>query len=293
MRTLVAMLSLVSASCGQATVAPGLNHSQMRLGKIVQPLVDANVGISGDLYGIRVKGPSGWSLITTPADYRPYASTNEDGHCQIVAVCPNESDPLRRFCHQAGANSVLLSGVPMPRHSLPICMDSTGLLGGPVWSSSHYLFDSLEYDTTASPIILSQTISAGNNAITVDATLTRTSAQIQREFSRWNVPYVALNPDDLISLTYDGQEHHVSTWPLGTDTDLPHLDEMQTPTILIRCKCGRWVWIDADATNETDETFLIRFWRPQSKLGIVTMILQDRPIQAGQSIGLLYGVTVQ
>ena len=144
---LLAYLLLCCTALAQSIEPPGLSPAQMTLGRIRLQNLHANITPGGGLYGLRLRGNDGFVTLTSPPDYRPQISTNQDGLLQLVAAgtIPGESTP--RYLHESGSNPDVKDGVPIPKHSPLIQCDSVGLIGTAPWKSTNLIHDSVKYDS--------------------------------------------------------------------------------------------------------------------------------------------------
>lgn len=268
-------------------VSPGVLLSQMRIGVLRTPLIDAQVSVSGNLFGVRSPDAAGNLVsLSTPADYRPKSALNEDGNWQAVAVKPRSPDlsVAAEFWHEAGSNGEQIGDRLLPRHSVPVRIDPTGWIGGPPWSATHDLWNSVEYDAEVSAIRLTRTLSAIGNRVRIDQRWDRSAAMPEYEISRWNVIYATIDFTRLVRLRVDGVYYEAADIPNGSD-ETPRVNlTPRAPEVALRMNLNgrlRWLVFRWGSPIAADRPQRLHFWRPHGPLLILTAIAENMPIPVG------------
>lgn len=293
-KQLIALLCLVASAAGQSTVPPGVPQSQRFLSPyyVTAGLIRAKLGYGGDLLAIEVNDGSKWELISTPADHRPQAQS-EDGWgivCGAAAYVDANGVTQRSIVQSNQSTARLVGTAWLPLNSRPVAIGSTLGIGSPNWrwESAWDCWDSVLGDTIESPMRVSRVISVPTGLyIRSEATFTRASGLPQFIYERWNAPYMVLDGDKILSLIVDGVETPVAAVPDGTTAQPPALIQCQASQITLRCRCGRWLVIRGEGWN------LIRYWRPHAKSLIVTGIITNRPCVNGTPVSVAWELEAQ
>lgn len=286
---------LCSTAVAQATIPPGVPASQRQLTPFTAGLLSGEVGYGGAVYGLKVQTPTGWCLISTPADVRPQAQS-EDGGCQFcaaAAIAATATVPEHRSIVQSWQATAVQRGTTwMPDNSRCRAMDSLGAVGTSTgWQSWWELWDSTQGSAGLSPLWMWQRLSTvsetGRTWLHADATFYRMSGLPQFTYERWNAPYLVLDGRQVLYLSIDDVRTPISAVPVGTTASPPAWVVPVADEVEIGLVCGRRLLVSGSHWSG------VRFWRPHPAVLIVTGIVSGKPCAAGQPVSLWWELEAQ
>lgn len=286
-RLLLTFALLCSAAFAQATIPPGVPSSQRFLSPyyVTAGLLRTKIGHGGDLLSIEVNDGTKWERLSTPADLRPNAQS-EDGWCLFTAAAAIAGTTQRSIVQSNQATAALYGTTWLPLNSRPIGMDSLLTVGNVPWEwhSTWDCFDSVLGDTIDPPLRMYRINRSAALSIDCEATFYRGAGLPQFTYERWTAPYLVLDGDKILSIIIDGVDVPMSAVPAGTEANPPAMAYPLADYCILRCKCGRWLVVRGYGWDG------LRYWRPHSKVLIVSGIINNRPCVAGTPVSLWWEI---
>lgn len=281
------LLSLLCATANAQFVPPGVNASQRTIGRIDAALVRAQVGHGGCLHGIEVKSADGWKLVSTPANSRPQAQS-ENGW--IIWTGAAAIDATQRSIVQGNASTayqVTRNGqsVWLPQPSQCLRMDSVGWLGAVEWQSTWACWDSVLAESESPPLLSDVAVRLSRDCmgIETDVTVYRGAGLPQFTYKRWTSPFMVLDGREVLGVIVNGIETPIGSIPKAVPLVI---DDLQSPAVVIRTRCGRWLIVMGEGWD------FVQMWRPHADALIVACVVNGLPV-GSSPVGLSWELSAQ